>query len=356
MKIPAPALAVLASLVVVATADAEDRYITLSNIPLGTREKPLVLRTYFPDPGLGRETLSHHALGARARKYSPGTGDVEGFVDPIPGIPAAIGVNFGPDLSICWDTTECRLLYAWQGGFLDMTNYWGTPESGRRRGFDYLPELMGQLVYVTKGSHPLAIFDTYTQDLKPVYHGYRMVGGVPEFSYSLGETRVRVRIEPGEAPMSIAKHYIIEGAKEWDYHETGYSFKKTKIENGTFSVIIQGKASTSTGPAAAEASYSTKEANAAWGEALYTQLGCFACHSTDGTRGHGPSFRGVYGSKRPITGQGEVLADDAYIAESIANPMAKVVETFPAGYMPPYPIDKLQVESITLFLKTLVNE
>ena len=55
---------------------------------------------------------------SRAREHP----DRPGIVDPTIGIPAALGVNFGDQLSYCWDTTECRLLYAWNGGFLDMAN------------------------------------------------------------------------------------------------------------------------------------------------------------------------------------------------------------------------------------------
>jgi len=142
-------------------AGAADRFITLNNEPMGTPEKPLVLRSYFPDPGLGREILPNHDLGYRARKYRPGKGDIDGFDDPIRGIPAAIGVNFGAGFSFCWDTTECRLLFAWQGGFLQMKNYWGDPESGRRKSFGYLPELAGPLFYLAQGSHPLAILDDF---------------------------------------------------------------------------------------------------------------------------------------------------------------------------------------------------
>lgn len=350
------ALLVIAMGLAHSLAQAEDRFITLDNNPLGSREKPLMLRTYFPDPGLGRETMTHHALGERARKYTPGKGDVDGFVDPIPGIPGAIGVSFGPELAICWDTTECRLLYAWQGGFMDMTNYWGTPESGRRGGFDYLPSIVGELIYLTKGSHPLAIYDTFTKDLTPQYLGYNLIKGVPEFSYRLGDAVVHERIEPGEKPMTLVKHYTIEGAKAWGYYETGYKCKEDNKKANSFRVTIEGKISAPGGTEKPEPSFTTESPNAEWGEALYTSLGCFACHSLDGTRGHGPTFTGLYGSTRPITGADKVEANDAYIAESILNPMARVVETFPAGYMPPYPIDSKQVESLVLFIKSHASE
>lgn len=336
--------------------EESDGFVTYDNLPMGSPERPFVLRTYFPDPGLAREVLSNHGLGRRARNYSPGRGDVEGFDDPVTGIPGAIGVNFGPGLSICWDTTECRLLYAWQGGFLDMTNYWGSPDSGRRTRFGYVPELVGQLIYRAQGDHPLAIFATFTDAPAPRYRGYRLVEGVPEFSYALGDALVHVLIEPGDEPMTIRKRYRIEGADEFDYFEAGYRFETSKVEDGSFEVVIRGRSIDSV-TVEEEPEYSTEVPNTQWGEALYTMLGCIACHSLDGTRGHGPSFSGVYGSERPITGLDEpVDADAAYLRESIVNPMAKVVDGFPPGYMPPYPIEDDQIESLILFIQSFGNE
>lgn len=335
---------------------AGDAYITLSNTPLGTRDSPLVLRTYFPDPGLPAEVTPNHGLGWRARKYSPGKGDVEGFVDPIRGLPAAVGVNFGPDLSLCWDTTECRLLYAWRGGFLDMTNYWGEPESGRRKGFGYVPEIVGELIYLAEGSPPLVILDQVAKDIAPQYLGYRLVDGVPEFSYRLGEVTVRERIVPGDEPLAFAKHYRVEGTDGIAYEESGYKSEMSEPEAGVFTVTVTGRP-IAAGGTAPEDDFPTDKPNVDWGESLYTSLGCLACHSLDGTRGHGPSFAGLYGAERPIAGQDEkVTADEHYLIESITKPQAKVVDTFPPGYMPPYPLEEKQIQSLILFIKTLGNE
>ena len=47
--------------------------------PGGTVAKPLILRTYVPDPGLEDAVLGNHGKGAPASKYSPGAGkDVSG--------------------------------------------------------------------------------------------------------------------------------------------------------------------------------------------------------------------------------------------------------------------------------------
>jgi len=344
----------IACVLLMSTAGADEDYITYNNRPVGTADKPLILRTFYPDPGLGREVLANHGLGQRARNYRPGKGDVAGFADPIRGIPAAIGVNFGPTLSYCWDTTECRLLYAWQGGFLDMKNYWGGPKSGGRKSFGYIPELAGPLVYLARGSHPLALIDQFAGQHKPRFKSMRLVKNIPEFEYEIGDAKVRLCIVPGKMPMSIEKHYTVSGITKADYSESGYKFKLQRQNDRQFVAIVQGRPDVGSGNSEPPPDYKTDKPNAPWGKALYSELGCFACHSTDGTRGHGPTFLNFYGNSRKLTGANDpVTANDNYIRESILNPAAKVVDGFPPGYMPVYPIADKQVQSLILFLQTL---
>ncbi len=95
------------------------------------------------------------------------------------------------------------------------------------------------------------------------------------------------------------------------------------------------------------------------GARLTELLGCIACHSTDGTTlgKVGPSWQGLFGSQREIAGKGKVLADEAYLRESIKEPTAKMVKGFEksdAG-MPSYDgvITDAQIEALILYLKTL---
>jgi cytochrome c oxidase subunit II len=62
------------------------------------------------------------------------------------------------------------------------------------------------------------------------------------------------------------------------------------------------------------------------GEALFQQLGCVNCHLTDGT-GRCPNLVGVW-SKPQHTNLGVVVADAAYVRESILNPSAKIVDGY----------------------------
>ena len=70
------------------------------------------------------------------------------------------------------------------------------------------------------------------------------------------------------------------------------------------------------------------------GKRLFQQLGCATCHRADGT-GRGPVLIGLFGQQVRLQNGKSVLADEAYVRESVLNPTAKVV----AGYepiMPPF--------------------
>ena len=94
-----------------------------------------------------------------------------------------------------------------------------------------------------------------------------------------------------------------------------------------------------------------------WGEKLYLRRGCAGCHTVDGTKRVGPSFKGTYGNVRPLADGSTVKADENYVRESILYPKSKVV----AGYQPVMPSYKGQlsdddIDSIIAYLKTLSGD
>lgn len=89
------------------------------------------------------------------------------------------------------------------------------------------------------------------------------------------------------------------------------------------------------------------------GELLFTNLGCAACHRSDGA-GIGPKLEGVYNTTQQLEGGGSAVADEAYIRESIQNSTAKVVQ----GYQPVMPVygtqlTKDQVDQLVEYVKSL---
>ncbi len=90
------------------------------------------------------------------------------------------------------------------------------------------------------------------------------------------------------------------------------------------------------------------------GAALYNSQGCIACHSTTGKRGVGPSWKGIYGQMVKLSDGSSVKVDDAYLRQSIVDPQAKIVATFPPA-MPSFKgkLDDKQISDLIDFIKSL---
>ncbi|HYO80175.1 MAG TPA: cytochrome c oxidase subunit II [Bryobacteraceae bacterium] len=72
------------------------------------------------------------------------------------------------------------------------------------------------------------------------------------------------------------------------------------------------------------------------GKLVYENRGCQTCHSIDGSRGQGPSWKGIWGQTHQFSNAPPTVVDANYIRESILEPNAKVV----AGYEPVMPTYK----------------
>lgn len=89
------------------------------------------------------------------------------------------------------------------------------------------------------------------------------------------------------------------------------------------------------------------------GKALVAANGCVACHSVNGAAGIGPTWFGLFGRQERLTDGSVVTADEAYIAESIKAPQAKIVAGFENQLMPAYNFTDEQVADIVAYIKTL---
>lgn len=325
---------------------------TYENLPLGSKESPLILRTYMPDPGLAEEYFAHHGKGAPSPKYNPGKGeDVGGQYKPVKGLPAAIGVNHGPALSYAFDTIECRVAYAWQGGFLDMYPYWGDQNRGNRLSHNYVPHLVGNLFYKSDPTSEIKVDGKPLTELPdPKYIGYDMKDGSPVFLFSRGGHEFSMSIAPNTTrPLSfdlVISSPTVKSLSYGDDDVTKSSNVLTRTVTGTRIATFQGF----------PRDMKIKEATVANGQLLFDNLGCSACHSIDGSVGHGPTLSGLFDSERKIEGSNKpVKADSAYILESIKTPNAKTAEGFPPNYMPPYKLSDPEYQSLILFIQSIVK-
>ncbi len=104
--------------------------------------------------------------------------------------------------------------------------------------------------------------------------------------------------------------------------------------------------------AAAEAALLAKGGPEA-GKAMVAQNGCGGCHSIDGTRMTGPTWRGLFMSQVKLEDGTTVTADEAYLTELIHDPNAKIVAGFPANVMPKFDLTDQQIKAIVSYIETL---
>lgn len=89
-----------------------------------------------------------------------------------------------------------------------------------------------------------------------------------------------------------------------------------------------------------------------YGELLFTQQQCAACHSIDGSPGIGPTVQGLYGSTEELADGSSVEVDENYLRESIIDPGAQIV----AGYQNVMPaaysnMQERQVNALIEYIK-----
>ena len=75
------------------------------------------------------------------------------------------------------------------------------------------------------------------------------------------------------------------------------------------------------------------------GVRIVSKLRNRGCHSFDGSKLVGPSFKNIYGAERVVETNGidrKVVADSTYIKNSIINPNDDVVKGYPKGIMQSY--------------------
>ncbi|HLP05508.1 MAG TPA: cytochrome c oxidase subunit II [Paludibacter sp.] len=86
--------------------------------------------------------------------------------------------------------------------------------------------------------------------------------------------------------------------------------------------------------------------------------GCLGCHSLDGKKLVGPSFKGLYGSMVEVVTNGanrKIAADSLYVSTAILDPDKDLVSGFPPGVMKSYKglVKDAEVGQIIEYLETL---
>ena len=105
--------------------------------------------------------------------------------------PAAIAIALDDKTSLCWDAGECRLRYAWTGGFIDGYSYWKGNGSSQAK-------INGKIRYTETN----AIFPG-----TPQFKGYEVANGLPVFRYHIGPQEVTETF--GSSPEGFTRKFTI---------------------------------------------------------------------------------------------------------------------------------------------------
>ena len=93
-------------------------------------------------------------------------------------------------------------------------------------------------------------------------------------------------------------------------------------------------------------------ASALEGKTLYDTNGCASCHGSNGAGGVGPALAGIAGTKIELSDGSAVLAERAYLIDSILQPQAQLVD----GYnikMPQNQLTASQADLVAQFIEEL---
>lgn len=96
----------------------------------------------------------------------------------------------------------------------------------------------------------------------------------------------------------------------------------------------------------------------AYGESLYRELGCLACHTLEGSAGQCPDLRNIVGEEAVFTDGTAAMVDDNYLRESILEPNAKIVRGYENVNMPTFKgvVTEQQLTALIMYLHKLSSE
>lgn len=119
--------------------------------------------------------------------------------------PAAIAVALPGDLNFCWDAGTCRPRYAWSGAFVD-------PRAMLNSNGSRFTQILGPEFWSAGGDENTFGIKLDDPKARPDFKGYRLLEGIPEFHYTLGELDVRERLYSEEG--QLRWHFSIKGASD----------------------------------------------------------------------------------------------------------------------------------------------
>ncbi|HRK01025.1 MAG TPA: cytochrome c oxidase subunit II [Oligoflexia bacterium] len=148
----------------------------------------------------------------------------------------------------------------------------------------------------------------------------------------------------------LAKAVVVEPEEFDEWTRTG----KLPAHVNLNQIIGAVGAPTSVAAATGNGSSQPSQTPAERGKALAASKGCIACHSDNGTRMVGPSYKGIFGKKEEMADGTMVTVDENYIRKSLMDPNAQIVKGYTPS-MPPFAglLKDEEVNDLIAYIKSL---
>lgn len=91
------------------------------------------------------------------------------------------------------------------------------------------------------------------------------------------------------------------------------------------------------------------------GEEISRTRGCAGCHGQDFDGGAGPSWVGLAGSEVVLADGSTLVADEAYLVRSIAEPSADLLEGY-SLQMPANNLSDAEIDDVVAFITSLAGD
>jgi mono/diheme cytochrome c family protein len=276
------------------------------------------------------------------------------------GLPRSIAVGMPGGFSYVFDPVACRLAFVWFGGFLDFR-----PEATGRGG-GRLP-ILGTKRSVGTAESPLRIGAADQEPMTIEFDGYRreVATGIPTFQFRVDGVPIEQRVLSfGRDQVTVELSFASVGDAPRFYCLDPKATTGIAVSDGVQVVrpgVIEIPAEESWAqirlslPHTAETF--ARQQPTTNGRLLYA-IHCMACHTLDGGKRIGPSFNELWSGPRVVTRNGrseEVVADEAYIRESILKPQAAIVQGYEKANQMINITQTLDVEQIDALVKFLVS-
>ncbi len=96
------------------------------------------------------------------------------------------------------------------------------------------------------------------------------------------------------------------------------------------------------------------------GKKLYSRKGCVACHTVDGNKHIGPSFKDLWGKSEEFEKGPSQIIDDKFIMNKLLNPQSTIAKGYVApgapSPMPKVAITANEIAAISAYIKSLSNK